>query len=249
MTKEESWLLKEKYFGEKTEGFFTDCARLTSGEPLAYIIGTIPFLDTTIHLDSRPLIPRVETEFWVAHAISEIQDTHGPHKKLSILDLCAGSGCIGVAVAKHILNANVDFVEIDTAHHKTIEKNIRTQHIDHERTQVIGGNLFEHVTKTYDYIFSNPPYINHILYRTEQSVTRYEPHQALFGGQDGMECIELIIQHAFLYISHNGVLYLEHEPEQVDSITKRAVQYNLYSETRNDQYNEPRYTRFTRINT
>ena len=73
MNPEVDWLLNEKYHGEKTSAFFTDCVRLETGEPLAYVIGHIPFLDCTIYLDSRPLIPRVETEFWVEKLITTIK--------------------------------------------------------------------------------------------------------------------------------------------------------------------------------
>ncbi len=64
MSKDIAWLLQEKYGGEKSEAFFADCKRLALGEPLGYLIGHTPFLDCTIYLDSKPLIPRAETEFW-----------------------------------------------------------------------------------------------------------------------------------------------------------------------------------------
>ena len=104
MTQEQHWLLKEKYHGEKTDGFFADCKRLALGEPLAYLIGWTPFLNTKIWLDSHPLIPRPETEFWVERAITSMrenaQDTLGfLAEPAKVLDLCAGSGCIGVAMA------------------------------------------------------------------------------------------------------------------------------------------------------
>ena len=79
MHRDEEWLLNEKYQGERTDEFFADCERLKSGEPLAYIIGHVPFLDATIHLDSKPLIPRTETEYWVKAVIIDITSKSTPH--------------------------------------------------------------------------------------------------------------------------------------------------------------------------
>ena len=93
-----------------------------SSLPEAYKIGWVPFIHTDIYLDSRPLIPRTETEYWVNEAIQEIKKSGVVAPR--ILDLCAGSGCIGVAVLKEIPEALVDFAEIDPTHHETIRKNI-----------------------------------------------------------------------------------------------------------------------------
>jgi methylase of polypeptide subunit release factors len=73
MSQDIEWLLKEKFGGEKSDAFFADCKRLALGEPLGYLIGHVPFLGCTIHLDSKPLIPRTETEFWTEKAIEEIK--------------------------------------------------------------------------------------------------------------------------------------------------------------------------------
>ena len=219
MTQDESWLLKEKYNGEKTEGFFADCVRLKNGEPLAYVIGHIPFLDTKIFLAPtedetgvRPLIPRVETEYWVEKVIAEMQARE--KRDLRVLDLCAGSGCIGIAVLTAIPNARVDFGEIDARLHPLIEKNVRENSIDTSRMHIYGGNLFETITGTYDYILSNPPYIDPVLNRTEQSVHTHEPHLALYGGKDGLELILNIIEHSHLHMCALSVLYIQQEQEQ-----------------------------------
>ena len=89
----EDWLLKEKYKGVKSRAFLADCQELKAGVPLAYVIGSIPFLDTKIYLDSKPLIPRPETEYWTEQAIKSIKTV----ASANVLDLCSGSVCIGVA--------------------------------------------------------------------------------------------------------------------------------------------------------
>src|SRR3989338_975059 len=123
-------------------------------KPLAYVLGWIPFIYTKIYLDSKPLIPRTETEYWVDLVIKEIRNSGIKNPK--ILDLCAGSGCIGVAVLKEIPDALVDFTEIDASHHPTIKKNIRENGLVLSRANIFGGDLFEKVSDTYDFILSNP---------------------------------------------------------------------------------------------
>ncbi len=244
MTQEESWLLKEKYNGTLVDGFIADCARLKGGEPLAYIIGHIPFLNTTIYLGSHPLIPRTETEFWTKQVIDEFSARGLTSGK--VLDLCAGSGCIGTAVLKALPDCMVDFVEIEESHHSTIQKNILQNGIDIQRVRIMGGNLFEHVSDTYDYILTNPPYINKDLGRTDPEVILHEPEKALFGGQDGFEIIQAILESAHRFLTREGVLYIEHEPEQQDSIHQFGKTHFPYIETQNDQYGIPRFTRLAR---
>lgn len=239
--KEIDWLLNEKYQGEKSPAFFADCKRLALGEPLAYIIGFSNFLGCKIHLDSHPLIPRVETEFWVEKAIAATTETknQSPH----ILDLCAGSGCIGVAVAKAIPESKVDFSEIDQGHIPTIKKNLETNNLAENRFRVAHTSLFAAFTDTkYDFILSNPPYIDASLNRTDESVTEFEPFISLFGGQDGMEIIIKIIEEAPQHLKSGGQLWLEHEPEQTSAITQLANYNSFKTTTHKDQYGVERYT-------
>jgi release factor glutamine methyltransferase len=197
-----------------------------------------------------PLIPRPETEYWVEKAIAHISKSF-PRvtlgQKLDVLDLCAGSGCIGVAIAKAFPTAHVDFAEIDTSHHPTIKKNLRENcaPITCDRCAVFSGDLFAEIpTDTkYDFIVSNPPYIDPALDRTEPSVKNYEPHQALYGGNKGLALIERIIATAPTYIKPGGELWLEHEPEQTLSIASLATEAGFSCHTQQDQYNVERYSR------
>jgi release factor glutamine methyltransferase len=229
MNKEIQWLINDKYNGkvepQLEADFNNDLLRLQNGEPLAYVIGWVSFLGAKIYLDSLSLIPRAETEYWVANAINEIKDYIKKYDKenVKVLDLCAGSGCIGVVVLKNIEGAQVDFVEIDTVHHKTIQKNIieniTKNNIDASRTKIFGGNLFENVHNTYDFILTNPPYINpEYMNDIQESVLKNEPHIALFGGSDGMQIVREILQNAPGFLNENGILYIEHEPHQADEI-------------------------------
>lgn len=246
-SQDERWLLEEKYGGEKSRAFFADLERLRAGEPLAYVIGRVPFLGCQIYLDSRPLIPRPETEFWVEKAIEKIKAVAAPRA----LDLCAGSGAIGVAVAKHCSDASVTFAEIDPTHLPTIEKNLAQNlsvdgkvlgEVETERFQIIQSDLFEKVEGQYDFILSNPPYIDPALDRAESSVKAYEPHLALYGGQGGLDILKRLIETAPKYLAPEGQIWLEHEPEQVEAIRERAEACGFRSSAHSDQYGVQRYS-------
>lgn len=235
LNQELQWLLRDKYDGIENPEFQADVKLLESGIPLAYIIGWVPFCGVKIYLDSHPLIPRPETEYWVNLAIEKMKDIKNP----KVLDLCAGSGCIGVSVLKAIPDSVVDFVEIDELHHVTILKNIHENGIDINRARIFGGSLFENITDQYDVILTNPPYIDPVLSdRIGAGVREHEPEIALFGGNGGMELIKEILAEAPRFLKPEGMLYMEHEPEQVDKI--RELLPGIIQEK--DQFGVMRYS-------
>jgi HemK-like putative methylase len=150
-------------------------------------------------------------------------------------------------VLKDIRDAHVDFVEIDETHHATIQRNLKENGIEKSRSNILGGDLFQNITKTYDVILSNPPYIDPALNRTSLSVKKHEPHRALYGGDAGLHFISTIIRKAPEFLSEAGVLYLEHEPEQKEPISLLAIQCALQSESFSDQFGIIRYTRLSCI--
>jgi release factor glutamine methyltransferase len=241
---DEDRLLSEKYKGEKTAEFEADCVRLNNGEPLAYVIGWIPFLDCRIYLDSRPLIPRPETEFWVEEALKDIQHIQDAH----ILDLFAGSGAVGVAVLKHTPSAHVDFGEIEHAHLATIQKNILENGIDTKRAQTMETDVWSNIHGVYDFVLANPPYISKdILERVEDSVLEHEPHSALFANDKGFHLIEETIAETKTHLSPRGKLWIEHEPEQAERLLFLGEQAGFRVENKKDQYGVLRYSTLSHV--
>jgi HemK-like putative methylase len=245
ITREKRWLLSEKYSGVESEDFLADVQLLEGGTPLEYVIGHTPFARAKIFLDSHPLIPRTETEYWVTRVLETIRlDT----RPLHILDLCSGSGCIGIAALMALPKCTVDFAEIDERHHPTILKNIQENALGERSATIYGGDLYEKLgEKTYDYIFTNPPYIDPALDRTAVSVKEHEPGIALYGGTGGMEIITRIVSGAPAHLVEGGVMYLEHEPEQATAIAEIG-KGDFLVETCEDQYHVARYTALTRKN-
>lgn len=241
-TKDADWLLVEKYHNTPSAAYLADCKRLEAGEPLAYVIGHIPFLHTIIALDSHPLIPRPETEYWTEFVIKQIHNRKAAGE-ICILDLCAGSGCIGVAIGNALSNTLIDFCELDYNHLPTIKKNCLQNHIELNRVKLITSNLFASIepNNQYDHIVSNPPYIDPELNRVEESVVKFEPALALYGGVYGLSLIATIILESPKYLRPKGTLWLEHEPEQAAAIAELAS--GLFTATTHkDQYGIERFS-------
>lgn len=241
LSQDEKWLLNEKYGGAESEAFRADVKRLACGEPLGYVIGYVPFFGCKIYLDSHPLIPRVETEFWVEKAIDAIKGA--APKAPRVLDLCAGSGAIGVAVVRHVPQAQVTFAEIEKRHLPTIGKNLNENAILCTNYKVFQSDLFSNISGEFDFILCNPPYIDATLNRTEYVVEKYEPHEALYGGRGGLELIEqIIIAAAPAHLAPQSQLWLEHEPEQSAKVKKLGEQNDFEVTTYKDQYGVERYS-------
>jgi release factor glutamine methyltransferase len=237
-------LIRDKYAGDSSRITEEDLERLRTGEPLAYVIGNIPFLGLTIWLDTKPLIPRPETEWWTEQLISHINNTtiYGGIQRIPcVLDLCAGSGAIGLAILKHCPKVKVSFGELVPKHAKLILKNIRENGLDESRADICTGDVFAPFTSTkFDFIATNPPYIAHAR-ELPKSVSDYEPTEALYGGQGGLEIIRRILEGALTHLNERGELWMECDIENIDEAQTIAKKHGaVRSEIRNDQYSRPR---------
>lgn len=261
MTRDEQWLLEEKYGGKETEAFEEDRKRLAKGEPLGFIIGWQPFLGLKIFLDSHPLIPRPETEWWVEQLLNTLtgresaesfsvvrlglaarsatEKDSADERPTQFLDLCAGSGAIGCAALARLPDAQVYFGEIDPAHEATILKNIRENNLDESRAEVRIGDLFEPFDMAFDIIAANPPYIPSD--RTlDTSVADYEPAQALYAGEDGLAVIRRIAADLPQKLAQGGEAWIEVDSAHAAMAAELFEERGMHASIRTDQYDRPR---------
>jgi release factor glutamine methyltransferase len=259
MIPEERWLLEEKYAGQETTEYEADKKRLEAGEPLGYVIGWQPFLGLKMYLDSRPLIPRPETEWWteqllrvtseraeeksvvgLGRAARSAIDFSSAREQVTFLDLCSGSGAIGCAALAKLPNADIYFGEIDPAHKATILKNIRENHLDESRTDVRIGDLFEPFNDMkFDIIATNPPYVpaDRVL---PASVANHEPSLALLAGEDGLDVIRRIAKELPKHLAPDGIAWIECDRGNAEATRTLFEEQGFNALIRTDQYDKPR---------
>ena len=161
--------------------------RRLAGEPVAYIIGEWEFYGLTLDVCREVLIPRADTETLVERALEYLKDKTGP---VRVLDLCAGSGCIGLAIAHQRPDATVVLADWSEDALRVCRQNIRRCGMS-ARVNSARVNALEAppaLLSDFDLILSNPPYIPTAdLAGLDASVRDYEPHMALDGGEDGLD--------------------------------------------------------------
>ena len=243
LQKEIDWLLKEKHEGKFTPAAKKDLARLKAREPIDYLIGFVEFADCKIDLSLKPLIPRPETEYWTEKAIQDIRISSKRDPGIHCLDMFAGSGCIGIAVLKHIPQAHFDFAENEKKFLQQIHLNLRKNRIKKKRLKVFQSNIFSEISGKYDYIFANPPYVAEKRRKSVQaSVLKYEPRQALFAGKDGLQYIKRFLKEAKKHLNPKGKIYMEFDSPQKREIEQLLKLYGYSSwQFHKDQYNKWRF--------
>jgi HemK-like putative methylase len=237
------WIIRDKYGGEGGSRVAADLVRLERGEPLDYIIGWVPFLGCRIDLSLRPFIPRPETEYWVKAIIQEIRRAEQSRREpLKILDMFAGSGCIGIAALADTERAFVDFAEKEERCIRQIKINLLQNGIREDRSRLIQSDFFEKAGELYDWILANPPYVpdgrGKIL---PHSVTRYEPWGAIFSGSDGMGHIRRFLHDAKKFLRPQGKIVMEFDSSQGKEIEAILAKERYGAVFFRDQYGRPRW--------
>ena len=219
---------------------------MNSKIPIEYERGYTKFLNCKIDLRNRVFIPRIETEFWVARAIKTIRTSNIEHRTLKVLDIFAGSGCIGISILKNVKNLLVDFADIDKKAIEQIKINLKLNKIPSQRYRIYQSNLFEKIkNKNYNYIFANPPYVAKERIKDVQlSVLKYEPKTSFLAGKKGFFYIKKFLKEAKRFMKPGGIIYLEIDPQQKDEIKKifKKEGYNKFKFSR-DQFKKHRFVK------
>lgn len=216
----------EKYKGRETPEYLEDIKKMTEGEAFEYLLGEVNFAGAKVDLSFRPMIPRPETEFWVKQAIESILKTKRLFV-LRVLDLFSGSGCVGLAVAKNIPEATVDFIELDPKLKPGIENSIVRNNIKKLRARVLTGDTWEGVGGTYDCIFAVPPYVPSSMKEEVMKELSAEDPLSFFDKEDGFYYHKQVLSRAKEFMKEDGVLYLEFDITQREKIEELAKEYGF----------------------
>ena len=199
--------------------------RIQNGEPLAYVLGEWDFCGMTLTVTPDVLIPRDDTMAVTELAMKKAMFlSQNPR----ILDLCAGSGCIGLALAHRVKDARVTLGELSPAAIRVAKKNIVDQRLT-GRVNCITVDAMKPASKflgTFDMIVSNPPYVTDEEYeRLDPSVRDFEPKIALVGGLDGLDFYRAIVKNFSSALKPGGFLCFEFGMGQHDAVREILEQH------------------------
>jgi ribosomal protein L3 glutamine methyltransferase len=192
---------------EKKDLSFLIEKRINDKIPTAYLLNEAWLRDYKFYVDERVIVPRS----LIAESLSEnlypwIDD---PEKIYSALDLCTGSGCLGIMMAHSFQNAMIDLVDLSEKALQVAEINVNNYGL-HDRIELIQSDLFNGLEdKKYDLIISNPPYVNQTSVDSFPMEFLKEPSMALGSGEDGLDHTIRIIHEAKQYLNDDGMLIVE----------------------------------------
>ena len=212
--------------------------RVLDGEPLAYVLGEWTFYGLNLYVDKNVLIPRDDT-----CAVAQLAIKRGLFLEQDprVLDLCTGSGCIGLAIASRVKDARVTLADVSREALAVAKKNI-TRHKLSARVSCVQVDALQPASSflgKFDMIVSNPPYIpTGEMADLDSSVKDYEPHLALDGGRDGLDFYRAIVKNFTSALKPGGFLCLEFGMGQGDDVCEILVKNGYTVLERVQDFNE-----------
>lgn len=218
--------------------FFLGIQKLENGYPLEHITHKKEFMKMDFFVDENVLIPREDTEILVEEVIKIAKENN----YCKILDLCTGSGIIGISLAKYLPNSKITATDISNEALKVAKKNAISNNVE-DQIIFVKSDLFSNLTEEkYDIIVSNPPYIENTIIQSLEEQVKKEPYIALDGGKDGLDFYRKIINESYRYLKYKGYLCLEIGYNQKDSVLELIEKEGFYEKiySKKDLYGNDR---------
>ena len=184
-----------------------------SGVPVAYIRGSKEFYSLSFHVHPGVFIPRPDTETMVSAAIDELRRKSRIEARVSVHDVCTGSGCVAIAVKHEIPDLRVSCSDICGEALRTCRAN--SERLLGEALPTFRSDLFSKVPGSFDVITGNPPYLTDGAVDRMRAAGWPEPEIALRGGPDGLRCARQLIRQARSRLRSGGVLFMEADPDEM----------------------------------
>ena len=211
--------------------------------PVQYIIGYVDFYGLKINVNEFTLIPRYETEYLIELTLKEIKNMNLANPK--ILDLCTGSGAIGLTLKSLLPSSEVTLSDISKDALMDANKNKNELNLD---VNIIESDLFKNIPGKFDVIISNPPYV--MTNETLPKDVLYEPHLALYSGPKGIDHIEEIFKNIKSHLNNKYLIALEinekSEPD-ITNLIKTYFEKNINYKFMKDLAGKTRYLFITNV--
>ena len=238
--------ISEQLTKEKEELYFSLIDKhIEKNVPLSHLAGFEYFYDRKFKVTKDVLSPRMETEELIYKVIEYIKSIN--KNNIKILDLCTGSGIIGITLRKELESKSLEVVASDIS--KEALKVAKENAIMNEaEVKFIQSDIFENINEKFDIIVSNPPYIAYNDKITmEDNVLNYDPHLALFAEEDGMYFYREIVENAKEYLEEDGLVFFEIGYDQREKILKLANENGFNAEVYKDINGRDRMAILVRI--
>ena len=220
--------------------------KIKKGVPIQYIINKQEFMGLNFYVNEKVLVPQPDTETLAEEVIkycniikknnyttssTNYKESNNYSKNnnrnIKILDLCTGSGIIGISLCKYLKNVEVYASDISIEALDVARKNAKDNNV---LIKFMQSDMFSNIReKEFNIIVSNPPYIESNEIKNLSKEVQNEPKIALDGGEDGLKFYKIIAENANKYLSENGIIFLEIGYDQKENVEKIFSYYNYYS--------------------
>lgn len=207
----------------KEEEYKKYIKEIVQGKPIQYIINNQEFMKLNFFVNENVLIPQPDTEILVEKVLEIVKK----NMESKILDICTGSGAIGISLAYYINKAKLTLADISSKALEISKINAKRNNVE-EKIKFINSDMFEKIEEKYNIIVSNPPYIKTNIIPTLDKQVQNEPYIALDGGKDGLKFYRILIDEAPKHLEKDGILIFEigyDQKEDIENLVKENKNY------------------------